>query len=279
MGTATQTWTPAASAFPSRSRGQRVSAPRPATPVGRCSAGRRSTPAAPESGYAPSEAGPTGSRTALTEERLADLVARARQGDQGAFETLVSHYRGRLHNHVARMVQDPVEAEDLTQEAFLRAYQALPHFRGDASFQTWLYRIASNLAIDASRRRKRRQWQTASLDEPLEEDDSPLARDLADAAARTPSELAESSALRDQVWSALGELSPKLRPVVILYDLQGLSYEQIAKLLGCPLGTVKSRLFNARCQLRDKLLPRLPDGVVADLTAPVQSSAYGATVL
>ena len=213
----------------------------------------------------------------LTEEQVRDLVYRARHGESAAFEALVKHYQSRIYNHIARMVQDPSEAEDLAQETFVRAYQALSHFRGEASFQTWLYRIASNLAIDASRRRKRRQWQTLSLDEPLDDEESPLARDLADASARTPGETAESSSLRDQVWSAIAELSEKLRPVVVLYDLQGLSYEEIAGILGCPLGTVKSRLFNARCQLRDKLRQRLPQDFLADLTAPVQSSTFGAT--
>ena len=213
----------------------------------------------------------------LTGDQVRSLVPRARQGDDAAFEALVKHHQSRIYNHVARMVQDPSEAEDLAQETFVRVYQALPHFRGEASFQTWLYRIASNLAIDASRRRKRRQWQTVSLDEPLDEEDSPLLRDVADGGCRTPGESVESSALHDQVWSAIAELSEKLRPVVVLYDLQGLSYEEIAGVLGCPLGTVKSRLFNARCQLRDKLRQRLPQDFLADLTAPVQSSTFGAT--
>ena len=216
---------------------------------------------------------------ALTEEGVRSLVNRARLGDHGAFETLVKHYQSRIYNHVARMVQDPSEAEDLAQETFVRAYQALARFRGDASFQTWLYRIASNLAIDASRRRKRRQGQTVSLDEPIEDEESALARDFADGTSRTPGEEVASGALRDQVWSAIAELSAKLRPVVILYDLQGLSYEEIASLLGCPLGTVKSRLFNARCQLRDKLRTRLREDFPADLTGPTRSEVFSAAAV
>ncbi len=222
---------------------------------------------------------PQAHSTTLTEEQIRSLVNRARHGDDAAFELLVKHYQNRIYNHVARMVQDPAEAEDLAQEAFVRAYQALPHFRGEASFQTWVYRIASNLAIDASRRRKRRQWQTVSLDEPLDDEESSLARDLADGTTRTPDEVVESSSLRDQVWSAIAELSEKLRPVVVLYDLQGLSYEEIARILGCPLGTVKSRLFNARCQLRDKLRRRLPEDILVGLMGPVQSRACGTTAL
>jgi RNA polymerase sigma-70 factor, ECF subfamily len=198
------------------------------------------------------------------EVQIGQLVSRARRGDAEAFEDLVKHYHPRIHDYVARMVHDPVEAEDVAQEAFVRAYLALPSFRGDASFQTWLYRIASNLAIDASRHRKRQQWQTTSLDEPLETGDAQLPRDPADDLSRTPAEEAEAHALRKQVWSAIGELSDKLRPVVILHDLQGFSYAEIAASLGCPLGTVKSRLFNARCQLRDTLKRRLPAEFFSD---------------
>jgi RNA polymerase sigma-70 factor (ECF subfamily) len=196
--------------------------------------------------------------------QIAEFVHAARQGDDAAFEVLVKHYYPRIYDYVARMVHDPTEAEDVAQEAFVRAYQALPSFRGDASFQTWLYRIASNLAIDASRHHKRRQWQTASLDEPLERGDSQFARDPVDDLTRGPAEQVEALAIREQVWRAISELSDKLRPVVILHDLQGLSYDEIAGTLGCPLGTVKSRLFNARCQLRDKLKRRLPSEVFSD---------------
>ncbi len=210
------------------------------------------------------------------EETGQDLVSRARDGEQGAFEALVKQYHSRIYSHVLRMVQDPTEAEDLAQETFLRAYHALPQFRGESSFQTWLYRIASNLAIDASRRRKRREWHTVSLDQPTEED-SPLPRELADVGARNPEASVEASALREMVWSVIGELSPKLRPVVVLYDLQGLSYEEIARILGCPLGTVKSRLFNARCQLRDKLSRRLSPEILASLGANREPVALAAT--
>jgi RNA polymerase sigma-70 factor, ECF subfamily len=194
------------------------------------------------------------------------LVQRARSGDDAAFEALVRHYQPRIYDYVARMVRDPVEAEDVAQEAFVRAYLALPTFRGDASFQTWLYRIASNLAIDASRHRKRRQWQTTSLDEPIDThgSDSQLVRDPADEITRPTDETVEAGVVQEQVWSAISELSDKLRPVVILHDLQGLSYDEIAATLGCPLGTVKSRLFNARCQLRDKLRRRLPAEFLSD---------------
>jgi RNA polymerase sigma-70 factor (ECF subfamily) len=118
-----------------------------------------------------------------------------------------------------------------------------------------------------------------SVAEPINHEPSPLTWDLADADARTPGEEVAGGEVRDHVWSALAELPDKLRPMVILYDLHGLSYREIAELLGCPLGTVKSRLFNARCQLRDKLRERLPEDFLADLTVPMQSSVLGATAV
>jgi RNA polymerase sigma-70 factor (ECF subfamily) len=198
-------------------------------------------------------------RHASKHETIESLVERARAGDLEAFERLVAHYQDRVYNYVLRMIYDPMEAQDVAQETFVRAWQGLPRFRGASSFQTWLYRIASNLAIDAARSRKRRGLVTVSLDEPVAGvDSSELEHDLPDEGRYAPAEFLEQEELRQQVWQAVGELSDKLRPVIVLADLQGLSYGEIAKILGCPVGTVKSRLFNARSQLRDKLRERLP---------------------
>lgn len=199
------------------------------------------------------------------QENLAGLVERAKQGDLEAFEQLVAHYQDRVYNYVLRMVHDPVEAQDVAQETFLRAYQGLPRFRGASSFQTWLYRIASNLAIDAARSRKRRGIGLVSIDQPLEgEDESEMVRDLPDENEHGPLDEALRQELQREVWRAVGELSDRLRPVVVLSDLQGLSYQEVADILGCPVGTVKSRLFNARNQLREKLRDRLaPEPLVA----------------
>jgi RNA polymerase sigma-70 factor (ECF subfamily) len=153
------------------------------------------------------------------------------------------------------MLGDREEAEDLAQETFVRAWQALGRFRGGAAFSTWLYRIATNLAIDSLRRRTRRGV-PASLDAPLETDDGEMSRQVSDP-ARMPEDEVARGELQQAVWESVGELSPKLRPVVVLYDFEQLSYEQIAAALGLPLGTVKSRLFHARQQLRDKLARRL----------------------
>ena len=187
-------------------------------------------------------------------QQIERLVQQAQAGDDQAFVALVDKYRDSIYNYVARMLHDRTEAEDIAQEAFVRAYQALPEFRGASSFQTWLYRIASNLAIDAARRRGRRR--TLSLEEPVSTDDGDVAREFPDEQPG-PFEQVRSSEVQQMVREAITELSPKLRAVVALYDLQGLSYQEIADILGCPVGTVKSRLFNARNQLHEKLVARL----------------------
>jgi len=190
-------------------------------------------------------------------QRVADLVARSRHGDTTAFDQLVGLYQDRIYNYVARMVHDPIEAEDIAQEAFVKAYRNLPSFRGASTFQTWLYRIASNLTIDSVRRRHRRE-NTCSLDAPLDTDEGQVAREQEDTARPGPARDLETAELQRQVHRAIQQLSPKLRGVVVLYELQGLSYEEIATILGCPLGTVKSRLFNARLELKDRLHDVLP---------------------
>ena len=193
----------------------------------------------------------------MTESSASDggvlaLVRRAKEGDDEAFGMLVDEYQYKIYGYVSRMLHDPDEAEDIAQEVFIRAYENLAGFREASSFQTWLYRIASNLAIDAARARKRHRAETFSLDRPLETNQGEVERQFA-AERRGPAGLAESSELQRLVAEALAELSPKLRNVVALYDLEGLSYNEIAQVLGCPVGTVKSRLFNARNQLRERL--------------------------
>jgi RNA polymerase sigma-70 factor (ECF subfamily) len=182
------------------------------------------------------------------------LLQRARAGDAEAFEQLIEPHVGRLYNYLARMVGDPSDAEDLTQDVILRAHRAIGSFRGGATFQTWLYRIATNIAVDALRRRGRRNARVTSLDDPLQAEEGLVAREVRDT-QRDPQRLAEASELIEQVQEAIAELSPKLRAVVVLFDLQGLTYDEIAETLRLPLGTVKSRLFNARARLRELLEP------------------------
>ncbi len=190
------------------------------------------------------------------EAEMVTLVERARAGEKQAFSELVNAFADRIHAYLYNMVGDRELAEDLTQETFVRAWQALSSFRGGAAFGTWLYRIATNLAIDAMRRRKREGPQQ-SLDEPVEGEDSEMERQLADP-ARGPDEVVEARELQAAVREAIGELSPKLRAVLLMYDFEGMSYEEIAQALGVPMGTVKSRLFNARQQLRKLVAQKVP---------------------
>ncbi len=185
---------------------------------------------------------------AATVERL---VRRAQDGDHDAFARLVEMFKGKIYNYVLRMLGDPDSAEDVAQEAFIKAYSSIVDFRGASSFQTWLYRIAGNLAIDTMRRRKYRQG-NVSLDQPMDTSDGEVERDIPDERAGPDREL-QSAQLKQKVDEAILKLSPKLRTVVLLYELQGLSYEDIARVVGAPLGTVKSRLFNAREQLKRML--------------------------
>ncbi len=188
----------------------------------------------------------------MATSRVSALLERAQSGDLRAFEELVQPHVGRIYSYVARMVGDPVEAEDLAQEVVLRAHRAINSFRGGATFQTWLYRIATNITVDAIRRRKRQECRVCSLDDPLPGTEGTIAREVPDNQL-TPDALVERAELRREVGDAIQELSPKLRAVVVLFDLEGCSYEEIAVALGLPLGTVKSRLFNARARLRDRL--------------------------
>jgi RNA polymerase sigma-70 factor, ECF subfamily len=191
-------------------------------------------------------------RVELSPKQVEGLVGRAQAGDALAFDDLVELYKDKIYSYVARMVGDPSEAEDIAQEAFVKAYRNIKSFRGASSFQTWLYRIAGNLTIDAVRRRRRRE-NTFSLDAPLDGEEGQITRELEDVSLPGPSGRLETAELQRYVHHAIQELSPKLRSVMILYELQGLSYEEIAEILHCPLGTVKSRLFNARMELKEKL--------------------------
>jgi RNA polymerase sigma-70 factor (ECF subfamily) len=184
------------------------------------------------------------------------LVQRAKANDRAAFNEIVLRYKDKVYNYIYRMVRNATDAEDLTQETFVRAYLSLHSFQSRASLNTWLFRIATNLCIDHSRRAKRTQGLVTSLSPDNEEEEEGLQRDIPDATF-DPQRLLLNKELGEKLEKALQELPEKLRMVVLLYDVEGLSYEEIAAIAGCPLGTVKSRLFNARAVLRRKLEPYL----------------------
>ncbi len=183
------------------------------------------------------------------------LVERCRAHDQAAFNEVVSRYKNKVYNYLFRMMGNPADAEDLTQEVFVRLYTSLDSFRSQSSLNTWLFRIAGNLCIDYFRRSKKHRAIAFSLDEPLggeTADGGEAGHELPDRTYE-PHRLLEQQELSAQIQEALAQMPEKLRAVLLLHDIEGMPYEEIAQVVGCPLGTVKSRLFNARVQLRQRL--------------------------
>lgn len=183
------------------------------------------------------------------------LVLRAQANDRAAFNEIVLRYKGKVYNYICRMTHNALDAEDLTQETFVRAYLSIRSFQSRASLNTWLFRIATNLCIDYSRKQKT-HIQADSLSHEAEEEGVEAQREIPDLAF-DPQRLLLNKELGRCLETALQELPEKLRTVTLLYDIEGLSYEEIASITDCPLGTVKSRLFNARASLREKLAPYL----------------------
>lgn len=180
------------------------------------------------------------------------LVERCRAGDVAAFEPLVEKYRQRVYRLAYNVLRDTEDAWDVAQEAFIRAYQALPSFRGQSAFYTWLFRITMNVASDRARQRaaRGRAFGTERVEE--EEWD----RTLVDQ-SEAPDDSAARAEDRRRIEQALESLPERHRTIIMLSDLQGLSYREIAEVLGIPMGTVMSRLHNARRRLREALGPLL----------------------
>ncbi|MGA0368357.1 MAG: sigma-70 family RNA polymerase sigma factor [Kiritimatiellia bacterium] len=184
-------------------------------------------------------------------------VQEARQGDLSAFDYLMSKYQSRIYALLYNMTSNREDAEDLLQDVFLKAYKALPKFKGNSSFYTWVYRIAVNTAINYVRKRKRKQGLSLDhLDLGLERD--PALVQLA--SQETPDRNLDLKDLQKKLNAALQTLSEKHRMVVVLHDIQGLPHREIGKILGVSSGTVRSRLFYARQQLQAQLtdLPYSP---------------------
>lgn len=185
----------------------------------------------------------------------ASLIARCQKADVVAFNEIVSRYKNKIYNYVYRMTGNAEDAEDLTQEVFVRMYTNIGAFRAEASLSTWLFRIAGNLCVDAFRRGKKERGVVSSLDAPIggaDEEGQGATRDVPDW-TNEPDALFARKELDGQIQAALAKLPPKLRSAVALHDIEGLSYEEIAETERVPLGTVKSRIFNARVALREHL--------------------------
>lgn len=184
----------------------------------------------------------------------AELVARVQRGDKKAFDLLVLKYQRKIMRLLSRMIRDPSEIEDVAQEAFIKAYRALPQFRGDAAFYTWLYRIAINTArnwMAASGRRPSASYAVENEDgETFNETDN-----LTDNS--TPESIAASRQVAETVNSAIAALPEELRTAIILREMEGMSYEDIAQSMDCPIGTVRSRIFRAREAIATRLRPLL----------------------
>lgn len=182
------------------------------------------------------------------------LASTHQNDDCEAFDEIVARYKDGIYNYIWRMVSNRDDAEDLAQEVFVRAFASMKSFRRESNIRTWLYRIATNLCIDKYRRSSVEKQLITPLMQSgdCNEDAKPL--DVPDM-TYDPERTYDRTELQAEVQRALSKLPDKLRSVIILYDIEGMSYEEIAETVSCPIGTVKSRIFNARAQLRKLLKP------------------------
>jgi RNA polymerase sigma-70 factor (ECF subfamily) len=182
------------------------------------------------------------------------LVERAKRGEKQAFDLLVAKYQRKLGRLLSRFIRDPAEVEDVAQEAFIKAYRALPSFRGDSAFYTWLYRIGINTAKNYLVAMGRRAPTVTEFDADEAEgfEDGDQLRDI-----NTPESLLMSQEIARTVNRAMDDLPDDLRTAITLREIEGLSYEEIATIMDCPIGTVRSRIFRAREAIAAKLRPLL----------------------
>jgi len=182
------------------------------------------------------------------------LVERAQRGEKQAFDLLVAKYQRKLGRLLSRFIRDPAEVEDVAQEAFIKAYRALPSFRGDSAFYTWLYRIGINTAKNYLVAMGRRAPTATEFDADEAEgfEDGDHLRDI-----NTPESLLMSKEIAGTVNQAMEELPEDLRTAITLREIEGLSYEEIAGIMNCPIGTVRSRIFRAREAIAARLRPLL----------------------
>jgi len=180
------------------------------------------------------------------------LVERAQRGDKRAFELLVEKYQRKLGRLLARFIRDPAEVEDVTQEAFIKAYRALPAFRGDSAFYTWLYRIGINTAKNYLMALGRRAPTSTEVEAEEAEgyEEGEHLRDI-----NTPESMLLSKEIAQTVNATIEELPEELRTAIQLREIEGMSYEDIARIMECPIGTVRSRIFRAREAIAERLRP------------------------
>ncbi|MEO8151906.1 MAG: RNA polymerase sigma factor RpoE [Rhizobacter sp.] len=187
----------------------------------------------------------------------APLIERVKRGDVKAFEMLVVKYQRRIERLIGRMVRDVDLVPDIAQETFIRAYRAIPQFRGDSAFYTWLYRIAVNTAKKALVDLKRDPIVTESARAIRDEDDETSRIETELSHGETPEALMASKEIASAVNASIEALSEDLRQAITLREIEGLSYEEIAEVMNCPIGTVRSRIFRAREAIALRLRPLL----------------------
>jgi RNA polymerase sigma-70 factor, ECF subfamily len=182
------------------------------------------------------------------------LVERAQQGDKKAFGLLVEKYQRKLARLLSRFIRDPAEVEDVTQEAFIKAYRALPAFRGDSAFYTWLYRIGINTAKNYLMALGRRAPTSTEVEAEEAEgyEEGEQLRDI-----NTPESLLLSNEIAETVNATIEKLPEELRKAIQMREIEGMSYEDIAQAMDCPIGTVRSRIFRAREAIAEQLRPLL----------------------
>jgi len=185
------------------------------------------------------------------------LVTRAQQGDKQAFNLLVVKYQRKLARLLSRFIRDPAEVEDVTQEAFIKAYRALPAFRGDSAFYTWLYRIGINTAKNYLMAMGRRAPTSTEVEAEEAEgfEEGEQLRDI-----NTPESVLLSQEIATTVNATIEQLPEELRTAIQLREIEGMSYEDIARVMECPIGTVRSRIFRAREAIAERLRPLLDTG-------------------
>ncbi len=197
----------------------------------------------------------------MTREQELTIIRRVQHGDIDAFELLVAAYEKNVFNVALQMVGNREDAQDMAQEAFLKAYNSLDSFRGDSKFSSWLYRIVSNVCLDFKRRQSRRPSSSLTVED---DEGETLELDIADE-SQSPEALLERKLTREAVRRGLQELPDEQRQILLLREIQGMSYEEIGEAMGLEEGTVKSRIFRARKKLCAFLLQdgNIPDSIAS----------------
>lgn len=200
----------------------------------------------------------------MTREEESRIVQKVLKGDVNAFETLVLAYEKSVYNIALRMTGNSEDASDMTQEAFIKAYNSLQSFRGDSKFSVWIYRIATNVCLDFIRSRSRKPTVSLSVED---KDGDEVELDVADE-SQSPEQLLDRQMTRESVRRGLETLTPEYRQILLLREIQGLSYDEISQCLGLEVGTVKSRIFRARKKLCAFLIQ---DGNIPEFTSSLRT--------